>query len=117
MIFTASGTTRILPRAGWNLARVGTSSNWQLNNKITSSVTAITGLGSRAAQPPGQRCAAGRLRCNITTGRMTLLVHRNKDGSQVSMAEMRTAGNSVDILARQPAAARLLDYDYRREGR
>ena len=33
------------------------------------------------------------------------------------MAEMRTAGNSVDILASQPAAARLLDYDYRREGR
>ena len=72
-------------------------------------------LGSQAAQPPDQRCAAGRLRCNITTGRITLLVHRNKDGSQVSMAEMRTAGNSVDILARQPAAARLLDYRF--EGR
>ena len=73
---------------------------------------AITRLGSRAAQPPGQRCAAGRLRCNITTGRITLLV-----GSQVRTAGMRTAGNSVDILASQPAAARLLDYDYRREGR
>ena len=69
-------------------------------------------LGSQAAQPPDQRCAAGRLRCNITTGRITLLV-----GSQVRTAGMRTAGNSVDILARQPAAARLLNYDYRCEGR
>ena len=67
-------------------------------------------LGSQAAQPPDQRCAAGRLRCNITTGRITLLVHRNKDGSQVRMAGMLTAGNSVDILARQPAAAGLLNY-------